>query len=103
MTNAITMTKSEDSGIVPSSSNRAGFFERPTKVRQLDADYLKARERLRAILSGLSAIVEHYDAEADRDWSHVGSLNHYAEVIEGSMCFGENMTDGTSAFHPDNL
>ncbi len=103
MTNAITMTKPEKAGIIPSSSDRTGFFKRPSKVRQLDADYLKARERLRTILSGLSAIVECYDSDADRDWGHVGDLNHYAEVIEGSLCLGETMSDGSSAFHPDNL
>ena len=101
MNRPINMTRPEESGIIPTADNRRGWDQ--GKARRLDADYLKARERLRTILAGLSFVVEAHDAEADKTWGHVGDLNHYAEVIEGSMGLGGTMADGSSAFHPDNL
>lgn len=101
MSTAITMTKPEKIRICPTADNRRGWD--PGKARKLDADYLKARERLRTILSGLSAIVDYYDDDGNRNWGHVGDMIHYAETLEGALGLGETMEDGSSAFHPDNL
>lgn len=88
MTTAITMTEKTADTITP-TKEKTTLGGAP--ARHIDRDYVKARERLRAVLSLLSALVDEHDADEDRHYGHVGDLNHYAEVLEGTLCLGETV------------